>query len=293
MIERYLSDLAAALDSVGIRGPLRRRILLETEDHLRSDPDWPARFGSPTVVAARFADELAVARSRGAANATFLALAVAGAVYAASFLLADRGADIFAGGFARVVLALSAGTLAILMPQLAFVAGVLAGLRSLRLRRAAVVPAAEVRLLRRQTATALAAGWVTLASLATFAATKGGPEPDWWIPAVLGAVGGAALPLAWATVRVRRAVALRPRTQGDGGDAYDDLDLVIRRRMDLRDRPWLFCAVVAALAGVATFAAAAIGAQPDEGVRNGIAEAVAVFAGFWLFGEPLGLRPSR
>jgi hypothetical protein len=58
MIERYLEDLWAELEAVGIRGRLRRRILLETEDHLRSEPDVE-RFGSPAVVADRFADELA------------------------------------------------------------------------------------------------------------------------------------------------------------------------------------------------------------------------------------------
>ena len=158
MMERYLAELAGALDSVGISGGLRRRILLETEDHLRSDPEWQSRFGEPTAVAARFADELAVVCSRGAANATFLALALAGAAYAGAFVLANRGADIFAAGFAKLAIALIAGMLAILAPQLAFVAGTLAALRSFRLRRSAPNAAADVPLLKRQTTTALVAG---------------------------------------------------------------------------------------------------------------------------------------
>jgi hypothetical protein len=293
MIERYLAELAAALDSVGIRGELRRRILLETEDHLRSDPEWQSRFGNPTAVAARFADELAVARSRGAANATFLALAVAGAAYAAAFILANRGADIFVGGFAELAIALVAGVLVILAPQLAFVAGILAVVRSFRLGRGAADAPADVPLLRRQTATALLAGWVTLASLATFAVTKGGPEPRWWIVGVLAAVGLAAVPLAWATARVLRAARLRPQASGAARDAYTDIDIVLRGHVDLRDRSWSFCAAVAVLAGLATFATAAVAGQPDEGLRNAVAETVAVVGGFWLFGDLLGLRPSR
>lgn len=289
MIERYLAELSNELGAVGIGGRLRRRILLETEDHLRSDPDGLPRFGTPAVVAERFADELATVRSRAAANATFLALAVAGIAYAASLFAANRGTDIFAGRL--FVLAFPAAVLLVLAPQLAFVAGSLAALRSFRRRAADVMPADEVGLIRRRTAIALGAGWLTVVSLALFAATKGGAEPAWWTPAVLGACGTVAVPLAWATIRLTGAASMRSAAAGPVDDAFDDLGPVVPR--PLRGRPWAFCLAVAALAALATFAAGAAGGKPDEGLFNAAAEAVAVCLGFAAFGPSLGLRPSR
>ena len=293
MIERYLRELSDELRGVGIRGSLERRILLEAEDHLRSDAEALQRFGSSKVVAARFADELATTRARGAAAATFVALAVAGASYAALFVLAPRGGDIFATGAARTAPALAAGALVVLAPQVAFVAGVLAALRAFRFRHDAVAPAAAVRLLRRQTTTALGAGWVTLGSLAIFGLAKGGPEPQWWLPALVAGCLAGAVPLTWATVRVLRSRALEPRATGPAGDAYDDLDVVAHGHVDLRRRPWAFCALAAVGAALATAAAAALAGQPHEGIVNGCLEALAVAGGFWAFGEELGLRPSR
>ena len=51
VIEPVLSELEQELAAVGIGGRLRRRILTESEDHLRSDPDAASRFGSPRRVA--------------------------------------------------------------------------------------------------------------------------------------------------------------------------------------------------------------------------------------------------
>jgi hypothetical protein len=287
MIERYLEDLWAELDAVGIRGRLRRRILLETEDHLRSEPDVE-RFGSPAVVADRFADELATTRTRGAANATFVALAAAGVGYAVALGLANRATDIFAGSTLALAFALPAAALLVLAPQIAFVAGVLAAVRSLRRRSAAVIPAPEVRLLRRQTGTALAAGGLTVVALAVFAVTKGGASASWWTPAVLAVCGAAALPLAWAAVRFLRSVRLQPQAPGPPGDAYDDLGPLAR----FRSHPWLFCTATTGLAALAVFAAGALAGQPDEGLRNAVMEASWVAAGFSLLGPSLGLTPA-
>lgn len=294
MIERYLAELSHELGTVGIRGRLRRRILLETEDHLRSDPDGLERFGSPKIVAARFADELATTRSRGAANATFISLAVAAVVYAVS-LLPDR-ADIFANHL--LVVALPAAVLLVFAPQLAFVAGVLALVRSLRRRGVAIIPAEEVHLLTRRTEIALVAGWVTVASLAAYYATRGGSAYTWWLLIGLGSCMIAALALAWASLRFARAKRLRPSAAGSAGDAFDDLGAAVElvpavRRTEARRHPWLFCIAVAALVALATFASGAVAGKPDEGLFNAIAEAAAVCLGFAAFGVPLGLRPSR
>ena len=86
MIEAYVRELSRELAAVGIRGRLRARILVESEDHLRSDPEGAERFGSPSMVANAFASELGARASRRAAIGAFVALGLAGAVYAVSFV---------------------------------------------------------------------------------------------------------------------------------------------------------------------------------------------------------------
>ena len=283
MIEQYLEDLWAELEAVGIRGRLRRRILLETEEHLHSDPNWRERFGPPALVAERFADELSTTLTRGAATTAFVGLALAGVGYTVVFALANRAHDLFAGSTLDLAVALSAGALVVLAPQLAFVAGLLAALRTFRRRRAAVMPAEEIRLVRRQTATALVAGLVTVAALAVLSVTKGDDAISLWAMAPL------VVPLAWAAVRFARSARLRPQADGPAGDAYDDLGPLAR----LRHRPWQFCLLTALLAGLGVFAAAALAGQPAEGLLNALLESFFLCMGFWLFAEPLGLRPSR
>ena len=62
----------AELGSVGIRGSLRRRILAETADHLQESGD-AAAFGEPSVIAGRFADELAMSGARRVAFTALIA----------------------------------------------------------------------------------------------------------------------------------------------------------------------------------------------------------------------------
>jgi hypothetical protein len=51
VIDRLLAELERELAAVGIGGRLRRRLLTESEDHLRCDPEAVQRFGSPRRVA--------------------------------------------------------------------------------------------------------------------------------------------------------------------------------------------------------------------------------------------------
>jgi hypothetical protein len=51
VIEQVLAELERELAAVGVRGRLRKRILAESEDHLRSDPEAVDRFGPPRRVA--------------------------------------------------------------------------------------------------------------------------------------------------------------------------------------------------------------------------------------------------
>jgi len=293
VIEQYVRELSAALAAVGIRGRLRQRILLETEDYLRSDPEGVARFGSAVIVANRFADELSTAKTRAAAYAAFAALATAGAGVTAALVLANKANDLFVGDGIELAVALAAAWFIVLAPQLAFVAGSLALVRAIRRRDADVVPANEVHLLRRRTLIAVGSGWVTILALAVYAALKGGPEP-----VVLGVCGAAALALAWATARLLVAARLRPVAQGLAGDALEDLEAVLRfvpvlGRLRLSSHPLLVCVVFAGTALLAVFLPDALAGRPIWGAMNVIFEAVAFSAGMWLFGDSLGLRPDR
>ena len=51
MSEKLLAELERELARVGIGGRLKRRILTESEDHLRCAPDSAERFGSPRRIA--------------------------------------------------------------------------------------------------------------------------------------------------------------------------------------------------------------------------------------------------
>src|SRR5207237_765076 len=153
----YLDELGGALGRVGIRGALRARILAEAADHLaQSDP---ARFGRPDELAQRFADELATAGSTRTAFRAFAALGVAGAAFAAGWLLI-----IPAGGWPEfrsapsLPLGLVAGLGMLICPQVSFAAGLLAVLRAVRIRRERSAAAADVAVLVRRPAAAGPAG---------------------------------------------------------------------------------------------------------------------------------------
>ncbi|HEY6029209.1 MAG TPA: hypothetical protein VIU44_01515, partial [Gaiellaceae bacterium] len=148
----YLAELSRELGAVGIRGGLRRRILAEADDHLRSGGD-AERFGAPREIAERFAVELAPSVSRRGAYTAFAALAVAGGVYAAAFLSI---------GTPSGLLDLLPAAVAIVAPQVAFVCGSLALLRALRRPGDAAV-------VGRRAALAVVSGLAAVASVAYLA----------------------------------------------------------------------------------------------------------------------------
>ena len=138
----YLDDLSRELAAHGIRGRARRRIVAEFDDHLRSDAGAEQRLGSPREIANAFAAELGAQASRRAAVGAFGALGVAGAVYAASFVslqLTSQPHDLF-----EPLLGALAFGVVIVCPQVAFVSGLLALVRAIRLRGERVVPTSEL-----------------------------------------------------------------------------------------------------------------------------------------------------
>lgn len=280
MIDEYLDELSRELGMVGIHGALRKRILAESEDHLRGDVDAPARFGSAAELANQFAAELGARSSRRAAVGAFVALAAAGAVYALSFVGAD-----FAGQpppdtwplLAQLML-----PVVIVAPQVAFVAGSLALVRTLR-RRERVLPSAELTVINRRTGVALSAGLVTIVALAILAVELRDASADWWVAVTLVGASIAAPLLVLASIPLMRASRLRPQVAGSAGDVFDDIGFG-------RTGPLRFALLVSIAVGVVVLLAAAAQGDPFDGTVNAAGEALACLSGFALFGRYLGLR---
>ena len=277
----YLDELERELATAGVDRRRRRRILAETDDHLRSDVDAVARFGSPRQLAQTFAADLGTRASRDAAVGTFVALAVAGGVFAAAFI----GLSFASGSAVEPPAAAFASLLVIVAPQLAFVCGVLALLRVVRRRSDAVLSSAERSIVNRRTAVALGAGLLTMAALATLELAYHGGLAHWWVNLTLTATAVASGLLLLAAVPTVRALRLRPEVDGAAGDLFDDLGLV-----RYRAEPWRFALRVAALVGLAVWIAGIAGSDPFDGLLRGVFEAVACLAGFGLLGRYLGLR---
>jgi hypothetical protein len=282
VIEEYVRELSRELASVGIRGRLRKRILAESEDHLRSDPEGAERFGSPGVVANAFASELGARASRRAAVGAFVALGVAGAVYAVSFVGASF-AHLPPADEWPLAVALAFGVV-IFAPQVAFVAGSLAFVRSLR-RRERVLPSEELRVINRRTGLALLTGLATMTALALIAFELRNAADGWWVACTLVGSIGAAILLVLAAVPATGAARLRPRVAGEAGDVFDDLGLE-----GYRDDPWRFARWVALGVGAAVWLAGIVQGDPIDGAIRGCAEALACLGGFAVLGRFLGLR---
>lgn len=274
----YLDELSVELGRVGIRGNLRTRVLAEAADHLAEGD--AACFGEPRLIAQRFADELATAQARRAAFRGFAVLAVAGAGFAAAWLLttpAGGWPDIASGEVVALGVLSAFGML--VCPQVAFVAGLLTLLRAVRLRRKATAPAAEVALLLARTRVALWFGVASMLSLALYAVEFRETFASWY---TLATVTGAALmtaPLVVAVVTATRATRLRSAVPGEAGGVFDDLPVALPRRPGL-------CLCVAAFVGVL----ALLAGGGDEGLRNAVLESGLVIGCFAALGRRLGLR---
>ena len=283
MSERYAGELRRELGAVGIRGPLRRRILAEVDDHFASGETSVEQFGSPQEVANGFAAELGTQGAKRAAVSAFAALGVAGAVYAAAF--ASQG---LAGGgtlgTAEPPLGEIAAVAIVLAPQVAFAAGCLAALRAFRRRRERVLPTAELAVLNRRTGVALLAGLVTMAAFVVYAA-ESVVAAAWWTTLVYAGCGVSAALLVAAAAPFAAIARLRPQVAGGAGNL--DVDLRVER---YRGDPWRFARHVALAVLVLTTAAGVVQSDPIDGALRGLLEAVACLGGFWALGKYLGLR---
>ena len=285
----YPQELRRALAARGICGRRADRIVLEIEDHLSCDAD--AELGDPLELAQEFADELGAGLARRSAVVSFAALALAAPLLVAPQLLAQTYPDLTSGrSVAIAALALIATAVA---PQVAFVAGSLALLRALRLRRRRVLPAAEITLLRRRAAAGLAAGLVTAAGPALYAWNFWSQLPRWWAVLTVSLAAAVVPVLAAGGVAVARAGLPVVAVAGPAGDLLDDFAPLraAAERLGLREHPWRLAALVG---GAVTLAALAVGWQAErsfvEGVFRAGVEAIAFAVCFAALGRFLGLR---
>ena len=278
----YLDELSHELAAHGIRGRTRRRILLEADDHLRSDPDAQRRFGSAREVANTFAAELGAQASRRAAVSAFAALGVAGAVYAVSFVslgFASPPTEMLDPALGAIAFAVM-----IVAPQVSFVAGALALLRTLRRRRERVIPTSELVVIRRRTGLALLFGLLTMAALSLYAYEFRADLAGWWLTLTYTSTVGASVLLALAAAPALTATHFRPQVGGKAGDVFADLG------PSFGDDPWRFARFVAIAAGLLVWLAAAAQGDPFDGLIQGAFEGLACFGGFAVLGKYLGLR---
>jgi hypothetical protein len=284
----WTESLADELERRGV--PVRRRaeIVLEFEDHIACEPACVSRLGKPRELAAEFADELGADGARDAVGWVFAALALTAVVLIVSQLTIGAGGGYpgFDSGYS-LVLAIPALLCMFVAPQIALVAGSLAGLRAVRRRREPVLPGAEIDLIRRRAWVGLGAGLACAISLELyvidFVAVLGG----WWLGLVGGLAGLAIVVLSAAGVRLRATGRVVVRAGGPAGDIFDDLPLL----RPLRGRPWRLCAVVAGGVGLLMCLAEWHAERSlAEGLQRGAFEGIAAAVGFLVLGRAVGAR---
>ncbi len=262
----FFEELRRELAACGVEPRRIRRIVLELEDHLACNPE--AQLGGPGELAARFASELRVARTRTATVGGFASLSLTAVLVAASSLAVS-----WAGGWpdlfgARGLIVALAGLAAVFAGQVSFVAGVLGAV--LWLRRPG-----ELWLVQRRMAVALGAAWVVVIADGVDAVALRPGMPGWWFAFAGSAALASAVALAAAVQTLRGATALTP--------------VRLSRPPGGWDATWVLAVWCAAVATMALGSAVAERSWIEGAFRGGF-ELVAFGAGFLAFGRLLGLR---
>ena len=289
----WLREFEAELSARGIRPAARERLVAEFADHIACEQGASTRIaltrlGVAREIAGQYADELAADDARRGAFAAFGALAFAALALVLSQVALGSLASYpgFDHGFS-VALSLPALLAMVVGPQVALVGGTLAGWRAIRSRREAVLPAAEIALVRRRAKVGLLAGFVTTAGLLLYVANFIGVLPAWWL-LLSGALAiGATAALVAAWLGLARSAVTVAAAAGPAGDLFDDIPLL----RALRGHPLALC-VTGALASGAVVTIAEWHAEHSfaEGLQRGAFEALALSAGFALLGRAIGAR---
>ena len=280
----YRDELYRELTTVGITGRLRARITDEIDDHLQCAPE--ADLGDPQLIARRFADELGTARARRAGLTSFAALAVAGVLFAVAF--ASSPPPAFGALPSGIGWGARLGNWAsVIAPQVAFAAGLLALLRALRRRHAAVMPRAEARMLLRRATVGVVAGLASMIGLSLVANELAPYLPSWWVTLVwvCAAVGVVALLASVPALIVARR--LPSLSEGPAGDLFDDIGAWVPRGIE--GRPWRLALVVASAIFILMSAAGWMASDGYDGMIRGLADGLLCLLGFATLGRYLGL----
>lgn len=285
----YRSDLSRELAAVGIGGRLRSRIVAEFDDHLACNPD--AQLGDPKAIARQFADELGTTRARRAAFVSFGALALAGVLFGAAFVAAPRGMLAPASASNHISwLATFAAALTACAAQVSFVAGGLALVRALRLRRDGVIAGAEAEVIRRRATVGVGAGLVTMVAAGVLALSLRHHVPGWWVTLTIACAAVAVVGLAASLPALVAARRVRPAADGAAGDIFEDLGPWAP--VPLRGHPWRLALVVAGAIVVLAALAGAVTSDPFDGVARGVLDGLACLVAFATLGRYIGLwRP--
>ncbi len=283
----WLAEFDAELEARGIAPAQRERLVAELADHIACEQGAPTRLGPAREIAGQYADELGAELIRHGAAAVFAALSCAALALVVSQLTLGRvGYPGFNHGFSTP-LALAAIVAILIGPQVALVGGTLAAWRALRRRHAAVMPAAEIALVRRRAQVGLGAGAVTAAGLLLYTANFIGVLPAWWLALSGGLAAGAMAALLSASRVLARGGSTVVLAGGPAGDLFDDLAPL----RALRGHPlllWLSAALVCG--GLVTLAAWHAERSLTEGLERGLFEAVALSIGFAALGRTIGAR---
>lgn len=302
MIDAYLLELERQLASAGIRGRDAGRILAEAREHLRDaaasvgEESAVLAFGPADVLARQTAAERATVLGRRSAHAAFGALSAVGIWVVASVALVRNPPDVLGGRVPGV--GLLSTMLVVVAAQVAFVSGSLALVRAIRLRAVVAAPAAELALLRRRSAIALAAGAVALAGRALYGIDFQRELAGWWTWGAVAASLALAIPLAAGSRAVHRASRPVAAPGGEAGDVFDDLRPILSlpplRHLGLDGHPGRLALACATAVGAAVLLAGWL-AEGDPGsgiVRVGFE--VSALLGCWaLLRRPLGLGDGR
>jgi hypothetical protein len=270
-----IDELRRELAAAGVRGRWQRRALEEARDHVAESG---GAFGDPRALAAAIAAVVGTSRTRRAAWAAFAALALTGAAYLAAWLLVADGGQPDITSARSPALGIAVTLALVFVPQVTFVAGVLTAWRALRLPTPA--PGAELRVVRRRAAVALAGGAVTALCWLLYV-QQFSVSSAIVVLAVVALAG-----LAAAAWRVRGAAGPRVQPEGTAGDVFDDLGLPA-----LRAHQWAFAVAVAVAIGAS---AVVVGWRAEgtlgDGLVRGLPEAAAVLVAYVALGRVLSLR---
>lgn len=290
MIDAYTHELGSELHRLGVPASRRRRLLAETEDHLQSDPEALLRFGSAGDIARQCADELGSSGACRVSIVSFAALAFAGLLFGALLLAVFATVPRHTIVCCNSASAMQTVTFAVLViaPQVAFVSGVLAAVRALRLRRSTPLPRSEVGVLRRRSGVALFSGAATMAALVAFVVQFASILPGWLLPAASAAGATSVLLLGVTSVPLVVTSRVRVQTAGTAGDVFSDLGPVVPA--PLRGHPWAFAIACALAVAVVVFIPGVAANDGYDGALRGAAEAIACLAGFVVLGRFLSLR---